>query len=217
MQSVLFSIMKKLSLEDTQSLVSSFVKSFGQSGAAQKLTEKGYRSPEGSQILQAHIFRILHGSGTCLLSPETEDQQQEPPTTKEPIAVPKRAKQVASELFTDEAMLQQEIAQVAAELGQELIEEQHAIEELERSMPPLVPLTDRPHRTHRHIEQDIRVSAVFNRRQPVEFKTDDEGHEKSYFGIPCMHHSPTTTCRPHQTRQYGRNTLSTTDLHVRQR
>lgn len=208
-----------MTLEDTQSLVNSYVKSFGQSGAAQKLTEKGYRSPTGAKILQAHVFRILHGSGTCILAPETENQQQQKPTTKEPIAsIPKIQKRIAAELFENEKLLEEEITKTSAELREELEDESRAIEELESSMPPMVPsIGEHPGREARHIEQDIRISAVFNRRQPVEFKTDDEGREKSYFGIPCMHHSPTTTCKPYQPRQYGRNSLSTRDLSIRQK
>jgi hypothetical protein len=211
--------MRQLSLTESQELVNSFVKSFGQCEAARKLSEKGYRSPEGAKILQAHVYRIINGSGTCLLAPETENQQQEPPTTKEPIAaVPTIQKRIASELFEDEELLQKEIAETALALKQELIEEQLALREMERSMPPLVPsIGEHPGREARHLEQDIRVSAVFNKRQAVEFKTDDEGYEESYFGIPCMHHSSTTICRPYQPRQYGRNTLSTRDLSVHQK
>jgi len=207
-------IMKKISLTDTQELVNSYVKSFGQSGAAKQLSEKGYRSPTGGQILQAHIFRIINGSGTCLLAPE-ENQQQQKPTTEKPIApVPKIQKRIASELFEDEELLQKEIVKTAAELGQELIEEQHAIEEMERSMPLLVPCTEsRPYRERRHLEQDVRVSAIFNRRQAVEL---DENRD--FFGIPCLRHSsPVTTSRPYQPRQYGRNVLSTRDLSVREK
>lgn len=206
-----------MSLEATQIVVNSFAKTYGQNKAAKKLTEIGYKAPDGGQILQAHIYRILHGSGTCLLAPE-EDQQQAPPITERPIAAaPKMQKRIAEELFEDEELLQKEIVKTAAELREELEEERLAIEELERSLPPMVPLTDRPHRAHHHIEQDIRISAVFNRRQPVEFKIDDEGHEKSYFGIPCMHHSPTTTCKPYQPRSYARNSISSRDLSVHQK
>jgi hypothetical protein len=211
----IYKIMKKLSLTNTQELVNSYVKSFGQSGAAQKLTEKGYRSPEGAQILQAHVYRILHGSGTCLLAPETENQQQEPPTTEKPIAtVPKRAKQIAAELVQDEELLQEEITKTATELREELIAEEAALQEMERSVPPLVPCTEsRPYRERRHLEQDVRVSAIFNRRQAVELDED-----RSFFGIPCLKHTqPVTTSRPYQQRQYGRNVLSTRDLTVHQK
>ena len=208
--------MKKLSLEATQELVDSHVKSYGQRGAAQKLTEKGYTSPEGAQILQAHIFRIINGSGTCLLAPETEDQQQQKPTTKEPIAsVPKIQKRIAEELFADEELLQQEINKTSEELRQELEDERLALEELERSMPPLVPCTEtRPYREARHLEKDIRVSAIFNRRGPVQLDED-----RDFYGIPRMKHSSpvTTTSRPYQPRQHGRNVLSTRDLSIRQK
>lgn len=208
--------MKKLSLEDTQSLVSSFVKSFGQSGAAKQLSEKGYRSPTGGQILQAHIYRILHGSGTCLLSPETENKEQEPPITEKQIAaIPKRAKQIAEELFADEELLQQEINKTSEELRQELEDERLALEELERSMPPLVPCTgDHPHRERRHLVRDIKVSAIFNRRGAVEL--DEEG--ATYFNIPKLKHKPPAiVSRPYQPRQYGRNVISSRDLSVRQK
>ncbi len=210
--------MQKLTLTDTQKLVNSYVQTFGQSGAAKKLSEKGYRSPEGAQILQAHIYRIMHGSTTCLLAPETENQQQEPPITKEPIAaVPKRTKQIAAELFANEELLRQEIIKTGGELREELIEEEAALQEMERSMPPLIPsIGDRPHREARHLEQDIKISAVFDRRQPVEFQTDDEGYEESYFGIPRLKRkSVEVKSRPHQPKNFGANLLSTMDLNVR--
>ena len=216
MLSVYFKFMQKTTLADTQELVNSYVKSFGQSGAAKQLTEKGYRSPEGAQILQAHIYRIMHGSTTCLLAPEQENQQQEPPITKEPIAaVPKRTKQIAEQLFEDEKLLQQEIVKTAAELREELVAEEIALQELERSLPALVPCTvDHPYREHRHLERDVRISGVFNRREPVEFDENDA----TYFNIPKLKRKPpATTSRPYQPRQYGRNTISTRDLSVREK
>ena len=208
--------MKKLSQEDTKNLVDSYVQTFGQSGAAKKLTEIGYRSPTGSSILQAHIYRIMNGSSTCLLAPDQEDQQQEPSTTEEPIAaVPKRTKQIAEQLFEDEKLLQQEIVKTAAELREELVAEEIALQELERSLPALVPCTvDHPYREHRHLERDVRISGVFNRREPVEFDENDA----TYFNIPKLKRKPpATTSRPYQPRQYGRNTISVRDLIVHQK
>lgn len=208
--------MQKLSLEDTQKIVDSYVQTFGQSGAAKQLSEKGYMSPEGAPIMQAHIYRILHGSSTCLLAPDQEDQQQAPPITKEPIAsVPKRAKQIAEQLFEDEKLLQQEIVKTAAELREELVAEEIALQELERSLPALVPCTvDHPYREHRHLERDVRISGVFNRREPVEFDENDA----TYFNIPKLKRKPpATTSRPYQPRQYGRNTISVRDLIVHQK
>jgi len=208
--------MKKLSQEDTKNLVDSYVQTFGQSGAAKQLSEKGYRSPEGAQILQAHIFRILHGSTTCLLAPDQEDQQQEPPITEEPIAaVPKRAKQIAAELFEDEKLLQQEIIETAAELREELVAEEIALQELERSLPALVPCTaDHPDREHRHLERDVKISAVFNRRGPAEIDED-----RDFYGIPRMKHSQpaAVVSRPYQPRRYGQNVISSRDLIVREK
>lgn len=211
----IYKIMRKLTLTDTQKIVNDYVKSFGQSGAAKKLSEKGYRSPEGAPIMQAHIFRIMHGSSTCLLAPETENQQQEPSITKEPIApVPKRTKQIAEQLFEDEELLRKEIIETGEQLREELIEEQRAIEELERSLPPLVPcIESRPYREPRHLEQSIRVSAVFNRRGPAEIDED-----RDFFGIPQLKRKPVEVkSRPYQHRSYGRNIISSRDLSVRQK
>lgn len=208
--------MQKMTLEATQNLVNSYVKSFGQSGAAQKLNEQGYRSPMCATILQAHICRIMNGSSTCLLAPETENQHQAPPITEKNIAaVPKRAKQIASELFANEQLLKEEIIKTAAELQQELEAERLALEELERSQPPMVPLIEsHPYREARHLERDIRISAVFNRRGPVQL---DE--EATFYGIPRLKHSKPAVIesRPYQPRSYGRNSLSTRDLSVRKK
>ena len=208
--------MQKMTLEDTQKLVNSYVKSFGQSGAAKKLTEKGYRSPTGASILQAHICRIMNGSSTCLLAPDQEDQHQEPPITERPIAaVPPKRRREIEKILASEELLQQEIAKSAAEIEQELIDEQAAIEEMERSQPPMVPLIEsHPYREARHLERDIRISAVFNRRGPVQL---DE--EATFYGIPRLKHSKPAVIesRPYQPRQYGRNSLSTRDLSVREK
>jgi len=208
--------MKKLSQEDTKNLVDSYVQTFGQSGAAKKLSEKGYRSPEGAPIMQAHIYRILNGSSTCLLAPDQENQQQEPSTTEEPIApVPKRTKQIAAELFEDEELLRAEMIKVGEELREELIAEEAALQEMERSLPPLVPcIENRPHREARHLERDVRVSAVFNRRGPAEIDED-----RDFFGIPCLKHSQPAAIvsRPYQQRRYGQNVISSRDLIVREK
>jgi len=207
--------MQKLSLIDTQELVNSYVKSFGQSGAAKKLTNEGYRSPSGSSILQAHIYRILHGSSTCLLAPEAENQEQEPPITEEPIArVPKRQKEIAAELFEDETALEQQIAETAAELSAELIEEEAALQEMERALPPMIPsIGDRPYREARHLERYVRVSGIFSPRNSIEL---DEDH--NFFGIPQLKRKPPViVSKPYQHRQYNRNTISTRDLCVRQK
>lgn len=205
-----------MTLEDTQKLVNSYVKTYGQSGAAQKLTEQGYRSPMCATILQAHICRIMNGSSTCLLAPEQENQQQELPITREPIAaIPKRAKQIAEELFANEELLKQEMIRTGEQLKQELEEEQRALEEMERSQPPMVPLIEsHPYREARHLERDIRISAVFNRRGPVQL---DE--EATFYGIPRLKHSKPAVIesRPYQPRSYGRNSLSTRDLSVREK
>lgn len=208
--------MQKLSLEATQKLVDSYVKTYGQSGAAQKLTEQGYRSPMCASILQAHICRIMNGSSTCLLAPEEENQQQEPPIKERPIAdaPPKRRREI-EKILASEELLQKEIAKTAAEIEQDLIAEQAAIEELERSQPPMVPCTEsRPHREARHMEKAARVNAVFDRREPVQLDED-----RDFYGIPRMKHSKPAAIesRPYQPRQYGRNVLSTRDLSVRQK
>src|SRR5690606_19351793 len=100
------------------------------------------------------------------------------------------------------------------ELKQELEDEQAALEEMERTQPALVPLIEsRPYRERRHLDRDVRVSAVFNRREPVQL---DE--EATFYGIPRMKHSsPVTTTRPYQQRRYGRNSLSSRDLSIHQK
>jgi hypothetical protein len=158
----------------------------------------------------------MNGSSTCLLAPEQENQQQELPITREPIAaIPKRAKQIAEELFANEELLKQEMIRTGEQLKQELEEEQRALEEMERSQPPMVPLIEsHPYREARHLERDIRISAVFNRRGPVQL---DE--EATFYGIPRMKHSKPAVIesRPYQPRSYGRNSLSTRDLSVREK
>ena len=207
--------MQKMTLTDTQKLVNSYVQTFGQSGAAKMLTEKGYRSPEGAQILQAHIYRIMHGSTTCLLAPETENRQQEPSITKEPIAaVPKRTKQIAEQLFEDEELLRQEIIKTGEQLREELVAEEIALQEMEAKLPPLIPsIGEHPGREARHLDRDIRVSGIFSPRSPIELDED-----RDFFGIPQLKRKPVEVkSRPYQHRSYGRNIISSRDLSVRQK
>jgi len=206
--------MRQLSLEETKNIVSSYTKSYGQRGAARALNDQGYRSPEGYPLQQPHISRVLSGGCTCFLAPEEGEHQQQQ-SIENPIApIPKMQKKIAEELFQDEELLEAEIIKSAQELREELIEEQHAIEEMERSMPPLIPsIGNRPHREHRHMERDVRVSAIFNRRADVELE------DRDFYGIPCLKHiSPVTiTSRPYHPRRYGRNVVSSTDLSVHQK
>lgn len=207
--------MQKMTLADTQELVNSYVKSFGQSGAAKKLTEKGYRSPTGAQILQAHICRILNGSSTCLLAPDQENQHQAPPITEKNIAaaVPPKRRREIEKIIANEALLQKEIVKTSQEIRDELIAEEAALKELERSQPPLVPCTEsRPYRERRHLDRDVRVSGIFSPRAPIEL--DEDRH---FWGIPCLRHKPVTTTRPYQQRSYGRNTITSRDLSVHQK
>jgi hypothetical protein len=205
--------MRQLSLEETKNIVSSYTKSYGQRGAARALNDQGYRSPEGYPLQQPHISRVLSGGCTCFLAPEEGEHQQQQSIEKPIAPIPKMQKRIAEELFADEELLQQEIAKTAAELGQELIEEQHAIEEMERSVPPLVPCTEsRPYRERRHLEKDIKVSAIFDRRADIEL---DE--ELTFYGIPRLlkRKSVEVRSRPHQGTNFGANVLSTRDLNVR--
>jgi|GEM_PF-6030784 hypothetical protein len=75
--------MKELSSADTKELVNLYIEELGQTGTARKLTELGYRSPEGSSILQAHIHKIMHGANICLLAPEKEQQLKDVIESKE--------------------------------------------------------------------------------------------------------------------------------------
>jgi hypothetical protein len=80
--------MKQLTLEDSRTIIESFVKSFGQRGAARKLTEGGYRSPEGRPLQQGHISRILAGSYTYIQAPEEPRKAVFPAPAPSTIARP---------------------------------------------------------------------------------------------------------------------------------
>ena len=206
--------MRQLSLDETKNLVGSYAKSYGQRGTARALNDQGYRSPEGYPLQQPHIARVLSGGCTRFLAPEEgEDQQQQPPA--EPIdSSPKRRKEIAAEIFEDEEQLKKEIIEIGQELKEELLAEEAALQEMEAKLPPLIPsIGEHIGKEARHLERDIRVSAVFDRRADVEL---DE--EATFYGIPkMMRKVAEVRSRPYQPRRYGQNVISSRDLSIRKK
>ncbi len=75
--------------------------------------------------------------------------------------------------------MKEEIVKVGEELREELIAEEVALEELERSLSPLIPsIGDRPYREPRHLDRDIKVSAVFDRRRAVELEKPKKQYQE---------------------------------------
>jgi len=231
---------KLLSHDETRTLVDSYVKTFSQRMAAKKLTERGYRSPEGKPISQGHIFRILNGSETCFQSPPepqetkadspqvTETPKEEPPllVVKEEEPAPWNPRPLIDQTVADDfaALTEEEKQRIAdAKAFEELrreellneIEEEESEEEQEprqskKHLQKVPTPSDYTRREHPKPAQHARLHAVFNRRGPVEFETDENGEEKCFFGIPRLHHKRSqTTCRPYQPKSYGANRLST--------
>jgi len=229
-----------LSQSETREITESYVKSFGQRGAARKLTERGYRSPEGKPISQGHISRILNGAETSFQSPpEPEEReadspraieppQEEPPhlVAEESESAPWSPKPLIDQsvvdnfvAFTPEEQQKIDAARAFAELRrEELLNELEAEAEEDEEEPrqsrkhlQTVPSpSDYTRKEHPKPAQHARLHAVFNRRGPVEFETDESGEEKLFFGIPRLHHKqPHTTSRPYQPKSYGQNRLST--------
>ena len=216
--------MRQLSLTDTQKLVDSFVKTFGQRGAARKLTEHGYRSPEGHDIRQGHISRVQAGSWTCFMAPEEPAKATIPAPAQAPIALrppvalpypdecleltPPSSPLVAEE-YTLEDLEGMDSNEVRRQLREELEAEEADRQEKELNLPPFVPAPgDHTTREHSHLQRDVRVSAVFNRRGPVELD-EDRG---DFFGIPRLaRQPPKTITKPYEPRSYAQLSTSPTE------
>jgi len=212
--------MRQLTLEQTQTLVHSYVKSFGGRGAARKLTEHGYKSPEGHEIRQGHITRIMSGSYTCIQAPEEPVKTVVPAPAPSPIVArppvaepyPAHCKEQgpapASPSETPLIDLQPPRQNVAVdeELIEPDMEDLSTLQEDEAQMPALVPAPgDHSNREHSHLERDVRVSAVFNRRGPVEFD-EDRG---DFFGLPRLRRQPQKVItKPHEPRSYAQLPMS---------
>lgn len=121
--------------------------------------------------------------------------------------------------FTPEEQQKIDAARAFAELRrEELLNELEAEAEEDEEEPrqsrkylQKVPSpSDYTRKEHVKPAQHARLHAVFNRRGPVEFETDENGEEKCFFGIPRLHHKQAqTTSRPYQPKSYGANRLST--------
>lgn len=197
------------------------------------MTERGYRSPEGKSISQGHVYRILNGSETSFQTPEMlqEAKADSQKVIEQPEEQPQdeewQPKPLINQTFADNFAIltvdeQQKIAEAKAfaelqreELLRELEEEAEEAEEepkhRSRKYLQTVPSpSDYTHKEHINPAQNARIHAVFNRRSPVEFETDESGEEKLFYGIPRLKHKqPHTTTRQYQQKSYGANRLYT--------
>jgi hypothetical protein len=230
---------KLLSPDETRNLVNSYVKSFGQRGAARKLAERGYRSPTGKPISQGHIFKILNGVEICFQSREgpqetKADNKQliEPPKETAPQIVVKEeepapwspkplidqsvadnfaalTEEEQQKIDDDKAFAELRREELLNELEEEVEEEEQEPRRSKKHLQKVPSPSDYTHREHPMPAQHARLHAVFNRRGDVEFETDESGEEKLFFGIPRLRKAPLTICRPYQPKHYGQNRLST--------
>lgn len=204
-------------MQDTQSLVDSYVRTYGQRGASRKLTERGYRSPEGKPIQQGHITRIQAGSYTQLLAPETPIEPISAPAPS-PIAarppIPEKTPAHYLERGPAPASPSEKTTidpkpgplEVRRRLRQELEDQETSRKEREENSPPEVPRTsDYSSREHSHPERYAKVSAIFSRRGEVQLDPDD----KDFFGIPRLARQPQkTVTKPHETKSYAKLSMN---------
>lgn len=97
-------------------------------------------------------------------------------------------------------------------LRQQLEDEVAATKLKEASLPQLVPtVEDHTSSEHQHVERLARVTGIINFRQPVQFADDDtEQPEQTFFGIPRLKRSPSTTItKPYEPKSFGQNTIRT--------
>ena len=221
-----FLFMKELSVKESHDLIDSNVKTFGIRGASRALNKSGYRTPEGKEFQSGTIARILAGSETRLFAPETEDlRPEEPPEhapeaplsvipLPEPIAVPmpvpdiEKEKQLQETHFVNKRILRQQL------------EDELALQRLkEEGLPDEVPGPEAHCGAgHPHVQQLARAHAVFDRRKPVEIKTDKDGYEEDFFGIPRLQHKPSAIkSQPYEPKSFGGFSISSKNLNVRER
>ena len=211
-----------LSQSETRDLVESYTKSFGQRGAARKLTERGYKSPTGKPISQGHIYKILNGEEICFHEPEAAPEQKPiegpaPEWQPKPLLGHSEADIFAA--FTEEerqkiaennALAEQKRQELLDEIEEEEEEEEQKLHQSRKHLKTVPKPSDYTRKEHPHPLQNARVHAVFNRRGLVEFETDEAGEEKLYYGIPKLRKpQPLTTCRPHEKHSFGQNSIST--------
>jgi len=238
--------MKELTTEETTELANAYVKSFGYREAARKLAERGFRSRENKEIRHAHLSRILSGSTTQFLAPEPEPKEEAPqspakpvsakagspppevptpaltPRPKPPLPSPLVVKEDVAVPFSDEEIEREEaLRELHTKNRAALREELETGEELrklkEEELPGLVPAPS-GRGEHPHVQQLARPHAVFSRRGPAEIKTDEEGNEESFFGIPkLIHKPPVTKSRAYEPKSYGGFSISSKDINVRRK
>lgn len=226
-----------LSQSETRDIVNSYVRSFGQRGAARKLAERGYKSPTGKPISQGHVFKILNGAEICFQDSEMADslKDMEPPEESSPQLVAEESEpapewqpkppinQTVADNFA--ALTEEERQRIAdakafaelrreellRELDEESEEEEQEPERQSRKHLQTVPSpSDYTRKEHVKPAQNAHVHAVFNRRGAVEFEENEDGEPVTFYGIPRLQHKqPHTTCRPYQPKSYGQNRLST--------
>ncbi len=211
-----------LSQSETRDLAESYTKSFGQRGAARKLTERGYKSPTGKPISQGHIYKILNGEEICFHEPEATPEAkpiEEP--THEWQPKPILGQSIADDFnaFTPEerqkiaennALAEQKRQELLEEIEEEEAEEEEKLHQSKKHLQKVPKPSDYTRKEHPKPLQNARVNAVFNRRGLVEFETDEAGEEKLYYGIPKLRKTqPLTTCRPHEKHSFGQNSIST--------
>lgn len=222
--------MRQLTLKDTQALVDKYVRSFGQRGAAKKLTEHGFKSPEGHNVRQGHISRVQAGSYTMLQAPEEPPEAVEigagtgtnPIAPRPPVAEPypehciesgpalashpKHKANLPYPSDGEEIEPTPDPREVRRRLREELLSEEADRKEREENSPPEVPHpSDHSRSEHAHVERSARVSGIFNRRGEVQFD-EDRG---DYFGLPRMiRQPPKVISRPYEPRSFAKLPMS---------
>lgn len=132
-----------VTIRKTRDLAESYTKSFGQRGAARKLTERGYKSPTGKPISRGHIYKILNGEEICFQEPEAPPEQKpiEPPAPEwqpKPLLghseadnfnafTPEEQRQIAD----NKALAEQKRQELLDEIEEEEAEEEEASSEQE--------------------------------------------------------------------------------------
>lgn len=212
-----------LSQSETRDLAESYTKSFGQRGAARKLTERGYKSPTGKPISQGHIYKILNGEEICFHEPEAPPEQkpiEEPAPVWQPKPLLGHSEADNFNAFTQDeqrqiadnkARVEQKRQELLDEIEEEEEEEEQKAHQSKKHLQTVPKPSDYTRKEHPKPLQNARVHAVFNRRGLVEFEADENGEEKLYYGIPKLKKTPQplTTCRPHEKHSFGQNSIST--------